>query len=128
MEEKKYQTFEDLTVWKEGMRLCVDVYALLKECRDYGFRDQIQRSAVSILSDIAEGFERQTDKKFVQYLFIAKGSCAELRTQLYLGSELKYVEKQKSADFIGRTKKQEAILHASKANHSPKASVNSVNR
>lgn len=105
MEENKYQTFEDLVVWKDGMRLCVDVYALLRDCRDFGFKDQIQRSAVSVPSNIAEGFERQTDKEFVQFLFIAKGSCAELRTQLYLASELKYIEKQKSIDFIDRAKK-----------------------
>ena len=110
MEEKRYQSFEDLTVWKEGMRLCVDVYALLKECRDYGFRDQIQRSSVSIPSNIAEGFERQTDKEFVQYLFIAKGSCAELRTQLYLASELKIIEKQQGLELIDRTKKLSSML------------------
>jgi len=110
MDEKKYQTFEDLTVWKEGMRLCVDVYALLKECRDYGFRGQIQRSAVSVPSNIAEGFERQIDKKFIQYLFIAKGSYAELRTQLYLASELKYIEKEKIVNFIDRTKKLSSML------------------
>ena len=110
MEEKPYQTFEDLLVWKEGMQLCIDVYALLKDCRDYSFRDQIQRSAVSVPSNIAEGFERQTDKEFVQFLFIAKGSCAELRTQLYLAGELKFIEKQKSAVYVDKTKKLSSML------------------
>jgi len=110
MEEKRYQTFEDLVVWKEGMRLCVDVYALLKDCRDYSFKDQIQRSAVSVPSNIAEGFERQTDKEFVQFLYIAKGSCAELRTQLYLASELKIIEKQHVVELTSRAKKLSSML------------------
>lgn len=110
MEEKHYQTFEDLLVWKEGMRLCVDVYALLKDCRDYSFRDQIQRAAVSVPSNVAEGFERQTDKEFVQFLFIAKGSCAELRTQLYLAGELNFIEKLQSATYVDRAKKLSSML------------------
>lgn len=110
MEENHYQTFEDLLVWKEGMRLCVDVYGLLKDCRDYSFRDQIQRSSVSIPSNIAEGFERQTDKEFVQFLFIAEGSCAELRTQLYLAGELKFIEKHKRAAYVDKTKKISSML------------------
>jgi len=110
MEQKRYQTFEDLVVWKEGMRLCVDVYALLKDCRDYSFKDQIQRSAVSVPSNIAEGFERQTDKEFVQFLYIAKGSCAELRTQLYLASELKIIEKQHGVELTNRAKRLSSML------------------
>ena len=84
--------FEDLEMWKEGMRVCVRVYELMKDCKDFGFRDQIQRAAVSIPSNIAEGYERQTDKEFIHFLFIAKGSCGELRTQLYLAKELKYIQ------------------------------------
>ncbi|MPR33530.1 four helix bundle protein [Salmonirosea aquatica] len=110
MEEKHYQTFEDLLVWEEGMQLCVQVYALLKDCRDYSFRDQIQRSAVSVPSNIAEGFERQTDKEFVQFLFIAKGSCAELRTQLYLAGELNFIEKKQSVVYVEKTKKLSSML------------------
>lgn len=83
--------FEDLEIWKKGMRLCVKIYASMKECRDYGFKDQIQRAAVSIPSNISEGYERQTNKEFIQFLFIAKGSCGEVRTQLYLAKELKYI-------------------------------------
>jgi len=85
-------TFENLEIWKEGVELTVKIYQSLKDCRDYGFKDQIQRAAVSVPSNISEGFERQTNKKFIQYLFIAKGSCGELQTQLYIAQELKYIE------------------------------------
>ena len=83
--------FEDLNIWKEGMRLSVSIYQLMKKCKDFGFKDQIQRASVSIPSNIAEGFERQTNKEFIQFLYIAKGSCGELRTQIYLAKELGYL-------------------------------------
>jgi four helix bundle protein len=92
---KKIEKFEDLEVWKESMRLAVDVYHHFKSLHDFGFRDQIQRSAVSIPSNIAEGFERHSNKEFIQFLFVAKGSAAELRTQLYLPIEIKFIEKEK---------------------------------
>jgi four helix bundle protein len=76
----KIQPFEDLAVWKESMQLATEVYSLLINCKDYGLKDQIQRAAVSIPSNIAEGFERQSNKEFIHYLFIAKGSCGELHT------------------------------------------------
>jgi len=93
VKEKKVaiSTFEDLEIWKEGMRISVKVYEILKNCKDYGLKDQMQRAAVSIPSNIAEGFERQTNKEFIQFLYIAKGSCGELRTQLYLAKELKII-------------------------------------
>ena len=90
--DKKDFNFEDLNIWKEGMRLSVSIYKLMKNCKDFGFKDQIQRAAVSIPSNIAEGFERQTNKEFIQFLFIAKGSCGELRTQIYLAKEFKYLD------------------------------------
>ncbi len=110
MDEQKFQSFEDLVVWKDAMRLCVSIYSLLSTCRDYGFRDQIQRAAVSVPSNIAEGHDRQTDKEFVQFLYIAKGSCAELRTQLYLAAELKFISKEESTEFINKTKRVSAML------------------
>ncbi len=109
-EEKKYQSFEDLIVWKQGMELCVDMYKSLKDCRDYGLKDQIQRAVVSVPSNIAEGFERQTDKEFVQYLFIAKGSCGEVRTQLYLVAELGYLEKHKAEELIKKAQKLSSMI------------------
>ena len=86
--------FEDLEIWKEGMRISVKIYKLLKDCKDFGFRDQIQRASVSVPSNIAEGYERQTNKEFIQFLFIAKGSCGELRTQLYLAKEFNYIKQE----------------------------------
>jgi len=71
---RKYQTFEDLMIWRESIDLSVEIYKMFKDCKDFSFRDQIQRSCVSVPSNIAEGFERQTDKEFVHYLYIAKGS------------------------------------------------------
>ena len=89
--DKKEFNFEDLDIWKEGMRLSVSIYKLMKNCKDFGFKDQIQRASVSIPSNIAEGFERQTNKEFIQFLYISKGSCGELRTQIYLAKELEYL-------------------------------------
>ncbi len=99
------KSFEDLEIWKESMQIVFPIYSLLKECKDFGFRDQIQRSAVSIPSNIAEGFERQTNKEFIQFLYIAKGSCGELRTQIYLAIKLNYIEKQEGKNLIEQTKK-----------------------
>ena len=84
--------FEDLEVWKLSMNLTIDVYRYFKECKDFGFKQQIQRASVSIPSNIAEGFARKTNKEFCQFLYIAKGSCAEVRTQIYLAKELIYID------------------------------------
>ena len=89
----KIQKFEDLEVWKEGVRLSVEIYKSLGGCKDYSLRDQIQRSAVSIPSNISEGFERKGNKEFIQFLYIAKESCSELRTQLYIAVETGSIEK-----------------------------------
>jgi four helix bundle protein len=79
------ETFENLEVWSRACRLSVDVYGLLCECREYGFKDQLFRSALSIPSNIAEGYERGSRSEFIRFLNIAKGSSGELRTQLYVG-------------------------------------------
>lgn len=88
---KNNDTFENLTIWQEGIRLVYDSYLLFNQCFDYGFKNQIQRAVVSIPSNIAEGYERQTNKEFIQFLFIAKGSCGEYRTQLRIAADLGYV-------------------------------------
>ena len=76
-----YQSFEELEVWKRGCQLAVAVYESLRETREFALRNQMQRAAVSIPSNIAEGCERG-GKDFARFLRIARGSAAELRTQL----------------------------------------------
>lgn len=110
MGKEKISRFEDFEVWKESMRLVTDIYHSLKTCSDYGFRDQMQRASVSIPSNIAEGFERQSNREFLKYLFIAKGSCAELRTQLYLARQIKIIPEETAKQFIEKTKKISAML------------------
>jgi len=92
------------------MRLAVHLYDLLKDCRDFSLRDQIQRSAVSIPSNIAEGYERNSNKEFIQYLYIAKGSCSELRTQLYLAVRIGLFNKNSGDDLLENTRKISAML------------------
>ena len=81
-------TFEDLEVWKRGVKLASTVYLSLGPCKDYSLKDQLTRAAVSISSNIAEGYERNSNKQFAYHLQVAKGSCGELRSQLYICAEI----------------------------------------
>jgi len=80
--------FEDLDVWKKACRVTVRLYSLLAGCKDYSLKDQMLRAAVSIASNIAEGSERNSTVDFRRFIFIAKGSAAELRTQIYISSSI----------------------------------------
>lgn len=82
------QTFEDLEVWKRSCRLAVETCACVNDWKNYSLKDQIQRAAISIPSNIAEGFERGSSGDCKRFLRISKGSCAELRTQLYISQRL----------------------------------------
>jgi len=93
----KIEKFEDIEAWKKGRELAKDIYTVTGKgefARDYGLKDQIRRAAVSVISNIAEGFSRQTDQEFVQFLHIAKGSTSEVQSQLYLGLDLDYINKE----------------------------------
>jgi len=85
------QKFEDLICWQRGRELTKAVYKAFKNCSDYGFRDQIQRASVSVISNIAEGFERGTKQEFINYLYIAKGPAGEVRAQLYVALDIGYL-------------------------------------
>ena len=85
---------EKLDVWKRSCRLSVEIYNYFRESKDYGFKDQITRSSLSIGSNIAEGMEKESNKEKMRFIEIAKGSCAELMTQIYIGIEIKYIEKE----------------------------------
>jgi len=86
------QVLENLEVWKRSCRLSVNLYKSLACCKDYGFKDQITRSALSIPSNIAEGYERHSARSCAQFLKIAKGSCGELWTQLLIAREIQYID------------------------------------
>lgn len=86
----KITAFEDLIAWKKGQDLAVLVYNEFKNSKDYGFKDQICRASVSVSNNIAEGFDRNTKKEFSRFLYIAKGSCAEVRSMMYLAIRLDY--------------------------------------
>ncbi|HSP61833.1 MAG TPA: four helix bundle protein [Pyrinomonadaceae bacterium] len=91
---KKIERFEDFIAWQKARKLTGDIYkvtSLGKFARDFGLKDQIRRAAVSIMSNIAEGFERGRATEFHQFLSIAKGSCAELRSQLYVAFDAEYL-------------------------------------
>ncbi len=91
---KKIEKFEDFIAWQKARRLTSKIYEatnLGKFARDFGLKDQIRRSAVSIMSNIAEGFERGRASEFHQFLSIAKASCAELRSQLYVALDADYI-------------------------------------
>lgn len=93
--------FEDLIAWQKARQLVAAVYQASAKgafAKDFGLRDQIQRSAVSIMSNIAEGFDRGSRPEFHKFLVIAKGSCAEVRSQLYVALDCGYITQQ---DFDG---------------------------
>jgi len=84
---------ENLNVWKRSCRISVEIYKYFNDCKDFGFKDQITRSSLSIGSNIAEGMEKDSNKDKVRFLNISEGSIAELITQIYIGIEIGYIEK-----------------------------------
>ena len=86
--------FEDILAWQKAKALTISIYQLFGESRDFAFKDQIQRASVSIMNNIAEGFERQTNKEFRQFLYIAKGSCGEVRSMLAIAVELNKINRK----------------------------------
>lgn len=92
--------FEDLEVWKRSTQLSANIYKGLRILKDYGFKDQITRAGLSIPSNIAEGFERTAIKECIVFLSYAKGSCGELRTQIYIGIQIGYISEEMGQEWI----------------------------
>ena len=91
----KFNSFEEIIAWQKARILNKEIYELTNSnqlfSKDFGLRDQIRRCSISISSNIAEGFERQTTKEFIRFLYIAKASAGEFRSQLYLAYDLNYI-------------------------------------
>lgn len=93
----KVGRFEDLIAWQKARMLTKKVYQMTRQepfCRDFGLSNQIQRSVVSVMSNLAEGFERGSSSEFHQYIVISKASCAEVRSQLYVALDVGYITKE----------------------------------
>lgn len=105
-----YQSFEDLDVWKRACRLAVEVTRAFSKSKEFIFRDQMIRSAISVPSNIAEGYERDSRLDVIRFLRIAKGSAAELRTQCYLVLKLDLLPHDQCQAFIQECKEISAML------------------
>lgn len=103
--------FEDLEVWKGGVQLAVGIYQAMERSRDFGLRDHLQRTAVSVPSNIAEGYERESNREFVQFLNYSRGSSGELRTQIYLAAKLGQLEQPAARELLGKSRKVSAMVH-----------------
>lgn len=90
----KFNSFEEIISWKKSKQLTLIIYRELVNCRDFSFKDQIRRATISIMNNIAEGFERKGNKEFRNFLYIAKGSCAEVRSMLYLSQDFGYLNEK----------------------------------
>ncbi|KKS82259.1 MAG: hypothetical protein UV58_C0011G0013 [Candidatus Wolfebacteria bacterium GW2011_GWC1_43_10] len=102
--------FEEIIAWQKSKELTIDTYDSFKTCKDFSFKDQIQRAALSILNNIAEGFERNTDKELIHFLYIAKGSCGEVRSMLYIALELGYLNKSKFDKMYSKSEEISKII------------------
>jgi four helix bundle protein len=103
----KAAIFEDLGIWQDARKLCKDIFIITKNdlfCKDYKLCDQIRTSSGSVMDNIAEGFERNGNKEFIQFLSIAKGSCGECRSQSYRAFDNEYIDIETLNDLIYKTK------------------------
>lgn len=105
--------FEDLICWQEARKLVNNIYRLTRnnQFRDFSLKDQIQRASVSIISNIAEGFERGTKEELIHFLYIAKGSCAEVRTQLYIALDQNFINKSEFEEVYQQAKRISAMIY-----------------
>jgi four helix bundle protein len=105
-----YQSFEDLEVWQRGCRLSVDIFNSFAECENFTPKDQIGRASLSIPCNIAEASMRGSGRDFAHFLNFSKGSCGELRTQIYIARKLKLLGKSNFEHFVKETKEISKML------------------
>lgn len=110
---ERIERFEDLVAWQKARKLAGRIYEITSEgdfSKDYGLRNQIQRAAVSIMSNIAEGFERSRPAEYAQFVSIAKASCAEVRSQLYLAWDVGYITREEITELMKDSREVGRIL------------------
>lgn len=104
------KSFQEIIAWQRGRELTVGVYSAFFDCKDFGFRDQIQRASVSIMNNIAEGYAKQSNKSFKNYLLIAKGSAAEVESMLIVAVDLGYIDAKKQKELLGKVNEAAMML------------------
>ena len=105
------EALKKLDVWRRACRLSVDIYATVDRCRNAGFRDQLGRSGLSIASNIAEGYGREGFKERIQLLRVAKASCSEAWSQVWVGSEAGFIEKHKALQLADEIEQISRMIH-----------------
>lgn len=105
------QSFKDLIVWQRATEASVEIYQSFKDLRDYSFKDQIQRAALSVPNNIAEGYARRSDKAFRNFLFIAKGSAAEVESMLIIAIRLGYLKPEDQNVLIKKVDEVSRLLN-----------------
>ena len=98
------RSIENLYIWQMARNVVNDIYKMMESYKDYGFKDQIQRASISIMNNIAEGFDSGYDKKFISYLNISRASCSEVNSMLYLCEDFKICEKEKRVSLQNQIK------------------------
>jgi four helix bundle protein len=105
-----YQSFEDLKVLHRGCALAVDLFRAFDGCKNFTLKDQIGRAGLSVPCNVAEGSERGSTKDFAHFLNFSKGSCGEVRTQVYIARKLNLLKKPEFEHFVGETKELSRML------------------
>ena len=111
-QENKITKYEDLLVWQKSMELTKEIILKTQDMKLFSLKDQMCRASISVPSNIAEGYERQTNKEFIRYLYIAKGSCGELRTQLYILKDIGLFTNNIIDEFINNSREISAMLYS----------------
>ncbi len=109
-----FKRFEDIEAWQMGRQLVLEVYRITRDdvfSRDLGLKDQIRRASVSVMNNIAEGFERGSTPDFVKFLFIARGSAGEVRSLLYVAKDLSYIAKSDFDTLSNMATRISACIH-----------------
>jgi four helix bundle protein len=112
VEETRIQIkgFEDIIAWQKARDLVIELYRLMNLLKDYSFKDQLWRAAISIMNNIAEGYERGTNAELKHFLYISKGSCGEVHSMVCLGKSLKYFNQEDSLDIENKAIEISKIL------------------
>ena len=92
-----------MIAWQKAKEQSLQVYKYFESSRDFGFRDQVQRASVSVMNNIAEGFDQHGTKEFTRYLYISKASCSEVRSMIYLAKDLQYISEEEFNNFHNRS-------------------------